>query len=166
MLVGYSIFASVSSKVDQRVSELLIKAMKARDAGNLQQAEVFWHQARTFKPDLRKPTWLKQKNEIASPMRGLENIHISLDNLSYAEAKEILLERIAMSPGNKELRKRLLVMALESGDPKEAARQRAFLGITETKGKEINWYTVLFLGIIVFLIVWQLFCLIKKQISG
>jgi hypothetical protein len=148
-------FGSVSFGVEQRTTQLLIKAMKARDAGRLEQAEVYWHQARTFKPGLKRPAWLDRMPEPEPPMRNLQEMLITLDNLSYKEAREILLARIEISPGNTELRKKLLELAIEAGDVNELRRQKDFLGIKD-KESSFMWLRWLLLISVVGLVIWQL----------
>lgn len=51
------------SGIDVRVTELMIRAMHARDAGDMNSAELFWIQARAYRPALPRPAWLNQLPE-------------------------------------------------------------------------------------------------------
>ncbi len=89
------------------------------------------------------------------PMRNLQEILITLDNLSYKEAREILLARIEISPANVELRKKLLELAIEEGDISELRRQKNFLRIKD-KDSSFIWLRWLLLISVVGLVIWQL----------
>ena len=149
------------SGVDIRVTELLIKAMRARDAGDMNSAELFWIQAQASRPSLRRPAWLD-----LTPMPVVEQPALSQDELvarirlmPYSSAKVILGERLARNPGNTAFRQVFMELAEKNADYTEASRHRSILEGDPVSVGDILIYGLAF--IIGILLLWQIVKLVQ-----
>ncbi|GAB4277803.1 MAG: hypothetical protein Kow0029_20670 [Candidatus Rifleibacteriota bacterium] len=134
---------------------MLIKAMKARDAGQLEEAELYWQQAKMFKANLKRPAWLDKKLEQPEPIFTRQEYLNRLDAISYEKAKELINSRLENAPADYELRRKLAQLAEKAGDKKEAETQKLILGEKENNS-HVNVVKFVIALIIFALLVWQI----------
>lgn len=150
------------SGIDIRVTELMIQAMHARDAGDMNSAELFWIQAKAFRPSLPRPAWLNQlpeKREDYMPPSE-PDLLTKVASMPYHLAKPLLEARLSQDPGNVELRKVYLKMAQENSDSAEVTRHSSALQHPQNNSLTRVMQYLLLVILAVFLI-WQLFRLYR-----
>jgi len=127
--VDVDLKARPRSGVDVKVTELLIMAMRARDAGDMNSAELLWIQAKAFKPSIRRPIWLDQVPETRNDVIALpeKELFARIASMPYDRAKLLLEERLSKDPGNIPLRQAYLDMAEKNSDLPEISRHRSIL---------------------------------------
>mgnify|MGYP000927913193 CR=1 FL=1 len=143
------------SGIDIQVTELMIHAMRARDMGDMNSAELFWIQARAYRPNLPRPVWLDQP-----PPRQIDYLPPPQDELlariasmPYNEAKLLLEKKLEQEPANAEVRKLYLELAEANSDSAEITRHRSVLASDSNGLLKIVKYLVLMFLVLVF--AWQ-----------
>lgn len=152
--------ARFRSGVDSRVTELLVKSMQSRDAGDMNAAELFWMQAQSFKPALRRPAWLDEK-----PIFEVERQPLSEDDflarvmlMAYTDARVLLAEKLQQDPGNIRIRRVFFELAEKNSDHAEVARHRNIVSDSTWARNDI--YKYIAAAIMAILIFWQVVRLI------
>lgn len=160
LIFGHQLLAKMNYSrrpqgVDRKVTELMIIAMQARDAGDHANAELFWMHARELKPSLKRPAWL---DAIDSP----GELHLSDDDvmrrvmaLPYAQAKDILEQQIRKSPENQKLRTMYLELAHKNSDLTQEKRHKSLSEEPEIDAKSMVIRFIILL-IVIVLLAWQL----------
>lgn len=141
---------------DQKITELMILAHQARNAGDMANAELFWMHARELRPSLPRPAWLDHKPEpiVEKPAASEEEILARVASLPYSQAKILLEERLSLDPANIRVRQLYLELAQKSGDHTEVTRHSSLLAQNDRKDwKSWLWYFAALAVLI--LIVWQ-----------
>ncbi|KAF1081364.1 MAG: hypothetical protein GQF41_2170 [Candidatus Rifleibacterium amylolyticum] len=143
------------SGIDIQVTELMIHAMRARDMGDMNSAELFWIQARAYRPTLPRPAWLDQP-----PPRQVDYLPPPQDELltriasmPYSEAKLLLEKKLESDPANAEVRRLYLELAEANSDSAEMTRHRSVLSSDSTDLFKIVKYLLLTFLILAF--AWQ-----------
>ncbi len=141
---------------DRKVTELMILAQQARNAGDMANAELFWMHARELKPSLPRPAWLDRKPEpVPEPLPVSEDDLLArVASLPYEQAKMLLEERIEMDPGNEKVRRMFLELAQRNSDHTEVARHQSLLTLENSNSwRSFLWYL---LGLVLLLLlIWQ-----------
>ena len=144
------------SGIDIKVTELLVMAMQARDAGDLNSAELLWIQAMANKPSLKRPAWLDQQPEMRADFipPAQPEMLARIASMPYQHAKPLLEERLARDPGNDALRQAYLDIAEKNSDHTEVNRHRSVLQ-TRSTGMlaAISYLLAAFLLVV---LIWQL----------
>ncbi len=149
------------SGIDIRVTELMIQAMRARDAGDMNSAALFWLQARAHRPSLRRPPWLDEVpvEEPRMPVLSDEEFVRRVRQLPYSEARVLLNDRLLNDPSNLKLRRLFLEMAEEERDSAEISRHGSIVDIHRRTNRDILVFMVyVLLGV---LLIWQVVALVK-----
>ncbi|HNX75172.1 MAG TPA: hypothetical protein PLM07_06430 [Candidatus Rifleibacterium sp.] len=147
---------------DQKVTELMILAQQARNAGDMGNAELFWMHARELRPSLPRPQWLDKKPEpvvFKAPPSESELLE-RVASLPYAQAKLLLEERLQQNPGDLKARQLFLELAERNGDHTEVARHKSLLTLKNSG----SWSAYLWnaTGLLIFgLLFWQLYALYR-----
>lgn len=145
---------------DRKVTELMILAMQARDAGDLANAELFWMHARELKPSLQKPAWLDQKKEPVDYSPADDEILRRVAALPYDQARLLLEQQINRSPDNRELRARFLELAQRNSDHVQGSRHASVLEKKElSSGAAVGRFVILL--ILLVLLVWQVWAFVE-----
>jgi len=141
---------------DRKVTELMILAQQARNAGDMANAELFWMHARELRPSLPRPAWLDQKPEPVAekPAPPEDEILARIASLPYSQAKILLEERLALDPANARVRELYLELAKKSGDHTEVTRHSSLLD-QDTKNGWRSWLWYFAALVILILIIWQ-----------
>lgn len=140
---------------DRKVTELMILAMQARDAGDLANAELFWMHARELKPSLQRPAWLDQKKGLVDFSPADDEILRRVVALPYDQARLLLEQQISRSPDNQKLRARFLELAQKNSDHAQGSRHASVLEKKEiSSGAAVGRFV--FLLILLVLLAWQL----------
>lgn len=141
---------------DQKITELMILAHQARNAGDMANAELFWMHARELRPSLPRPAWLDHKPEpiVEKPAASEEEVLARVAALPYPQAKILLEERLSLDPANIRVRQLYLELAQKNGDHTEVTRHSSLLTQNDRQDwKSWLWYFAAFAVLI--LIVWQ-----------
>ncbi|PKL49256.1 MAG: hypothetical protein CVV42_06935 [Candidatus Riflebacteria bacterium HGW-Riflebacteria-2] len=150
------------SGIDIRVTELMIHAMRARDMGDMNSAELFWIQARAYRPSMPRPAWLEQPpaNEtVVQPTISEDELIERIQKMPYNDAKVLLNDRLQKDPTNIKLRRLFLELSEKAGDHSEVSRHRSLVTVHSRTTRNILMY--LFSVLIGFLLVWQIAKLIN-----
>lgn len=142
--------------IDQKVTELMIMAQKARDAGDMPNAELFWMHARELRPSLSRPAWLDQKPVFLPdpPPPSESELLARIASLPYEQAKILLEERLKKNPGDIGARRLYHELAQKNQDHVQVQRHAGLLSDKNPVSRSPLWYlTALVLG---SLLVWQL----------
>jgi uncharacterized protein HemY len=148
----------IKNGVDRRASSFLRKAMEARDAGNLHQAEVFWLQAKSIRPSIGRPEWLnnipaKKANSVSAKDQKSE-----MEAMVYADAKSILEQKLESNPNDIEARRLYLDLAQKNKDFTQVNRHSLYIDKVEAG-------TQFWKGILVVILIliggWQILAFIK-----
>jgi hypothetical protein len=140
--------------VDRKVTELMILAMQARDAGDYANAELFYMYARELKPSLPRPLWLERPQQSMPTPITDESVLDRTVSLPYSQAKILLEEQLRKNPANSALRARFLDLAKKNGDELEVRRHAPL--IDARSAHEGKWWRYLFFLLILLLLLWQL----------
>ncbi len=143
------------NQFSQKVTELMIMAQKARDAGDMANAELFWMHARELRPSLPRPAWLDRKpvfNPDPPPVPEEEMLE-KIKALPYEQAKILLEEMLKKNPSNADARALYLEMAQNNADHVQVKRHASIL----EPSPERAWYYYVLAIIMVLLLLWQLF---------
>ena len=150
------------SRTNARVSELLIKAMQARDNNNLDRAELYWKQAKALRPSIARPSWLKP-----APVKEFDadiertRLLISVASMPYELAKPILEEMVKNNPTDLTLRHIYLEKARMANDGSQITRHSSF--IHKDEGLSWPFYKIFLALIFIVLVIWQIYKLIKNS---
>lgn len=151
---------------DQKITELMILAHQARDAGDMANAELFWMHARELRPSLPRPAWLDHKPEpvVEKPAASEEEVLARIALLPYPQAKILLDERLSLDPANAKARQLYLELAQKNGDHAEVTRHASLL---QTEGgrswSQYLWYFAALA--ILALIIWQVRALYRDFVG-
>lgn len=143
------------SGIDIQVTELMIHAMRARDMGDMNSAELFWIQARAYRPNLPRPVWLDQPpvQHIDYDLPSQQEYLVRVASLPYKDAKILLEKKLEQEPGNTEVRKLYLELAEVNSDSAEITRHRSVLSSDSNYLVKVVKYLLLTFLILVF--AWQ-----------
>lgn len=138
----------------QKVTELMIMAQKARDAGDMANAELFWMHARELRPSLPRPAWLDRKPVFRPdpPPVSEDELLRRIASLSYEQAKILLEERLKLNPSDEKARRLYFDMAQANKDHIQVKRHESIL----PSGKERGWVYYFFAVLLLVLLIWQL----------
>lgn len=141
---------------DRKVTELMILAQQARDAGDMANAELFWMHARELRPSLPRPAWLDRKPEpvVVQPLPSEEELLERIASLPYEQAKFLLEEKLSKDPGNQKVRRLFFDLAQQNADHAEVTRHKSLLTL-ENSG---SWAVYLWYGaalLILVILIWQ-----------
>ncbi len=142
---------------DRKVTELMILAQQARDAGDMGNAELFWMHARELRPSLPRPAWLDRKPEpvVVQALPSEEELLERIASLPYEQAKFLLEEKLSKDPGNQKVRRLFFDLAQQNADHAEVTRHKSLLTL-ENSG---SWAVYLWYGaalLILVLLIWQI----------
>ncbi len=147
---------------DRKVTELIILAQQARDAGDMGNAELFWMHARELRPSLPRPSWLDRKPETVvfkTPPTESELLD-RVASLPYEQAKFLLEERLQLNPGNEKVRQMFLELAQRNADHTEVTRHKSLLTLKNSGSWSVYFWNGL--GLLVFgLLIWQVTALYR-----
>ncbi len=148
--------------VDRKVTELMILAQQARNAGDMANAELFWMHARELRPSLPRPSWLDRRPEpISEQLPPAEDELLArIASLPYEQAKMLLEERLEREPGNEKVRRMFLELAQRSSDHAEIARHQSLLTIENSNSWRVYLWYVLGL-LLLLLLAWQITALYR-----
>ena len=152
------------NQFSQKVTELMIMAQKARDAGDMANAELFWMHARELKPSLPRPAWLDRKPVFRPdpPTVSEEEMLDKIRVLPYEQAKILLEEMLKKNPSNARARSLYFEMAQNNDDHVQVKRHASVL----VQSPERGWYYYVFAVVLFLLLLWQLYKLyhdLKRQ---
>lgn len=142
------------SEFSQKVTELMIMAQKARDAGDMANAELFWMHARELRPSLPRPAWLDRKPLFRPdpPPVPEDELLRRIASLTYEQARILLEERLKLNPSDEKTRKLYFDMAQANKDHVQVKRHESFL----PSGKERGWIYYFLAALLLVLLIWQL----------
>lgn len=143
------------SGTDIQVTELMVYAMRARDAGDLNRAELFWIQARAYRPSMPRPAWLDNlpPQHLDYDLPSEQEYLARVASLPYKDAKILLEKKLEQEPGNTEVRKLYLELAEVNSDSAEITRHRSVLSSDSNYLVKVVKYLLLTFLILVF--AWQ-----------
>jgi len=141
------------SGIDIQVTELMIHAMRARDMGDMNSAELFWIQARAYRPNLPRPVWLDQPpvQHIDYDFSSQQEYLVRVASLPYKDAKILLEKKLEQEPTNAEVRRLYLELAEVNSDSAEITRHRSVLSSDSNYLVKVVKYLLLTFLIIVFI---------------
>ncbi|HAE37775.1 MAG TPA: hypothetical protein DCG57_03950 [Candidatus Riflebacteria bacterium] len=148
--------------IDIRVTELMIQASQARDAGDMNSAELFWLQARAHRPSLPRPVWLDQspaKATVVQPAISIDELTERIQKMSYADAKILLNDQLEKDPANLKLRQLFLELSEKAADHSEVSRHSSLVTVDSQTSRNIVMSILSVLIAIVLL--WQIARLVR-----
>lgn len=164
MVLSYSKHRGTNS----RVSALLILSMKARDAGNMDRAFLFWKQAKSLRHGIAMPKWLSEPLAIAerrSKLSEKEAVDI-IASLPYKLAKPIMEDMLDKNPNSNHIRKLFVKKAKLANDVQQVKRNKSLTTPKTSAKSESSVWKILFLIAMILLAIWQLYLIvfdIKRQ---
>lgn len=143
---------------NSRVSVLLILAMKARDAGKMDRAMLFWKQAKSLRHGIAMPKWLSVPVTTTPAIRLSDERAIKIiASLPYKLAKPIMKDLLEKNPNRNIVRKLFVKKAKLANDIQQVNRNQSVVipdKIPSVKQKVSIW-KIIFLIIVVLLAIWQ-----------
>lgn len=146
---------------DSRVSALLILSMKARDAGKMDRALLFWQQAKSIRQGISMPKWLSE------PLLKEQEIELSdkqaisiIASLPYKLAKPIMEGILAKNPSRNGVRKLFVDKARLASDVQQVKRNESITSPKVMKRPKGSIWKVIFLIAIIMLAIWQIYLIV------